>query len=342
MTFGFYEEFDLIGYFPKDIAQLLYEGNATYLNRSFQLSQILMRAEVLGVLHAGISYKKNSKLNIGARLKIYGGGLHINTSNNSGSFTTTEDGINIYRHYLSNLDATIQSSGFFEDKTYSFNAQEVISNSFLGGNLGLGIDIGFTYHYTPQIEFTGSILDIGFVNYSKKVRKVRVFGDYVFDGIEFLFNPDNPIDYWTQLEDDIKDNVPSEESTSSYIAWRPFKFNAAVTYSFGKSRATKSCYDITYKNYYNNAIGLQLYSITRPLNTQFAITAFMEKNLGEKFHAKITYTMDAYSFSNIGVGMSTQLGIFHVYGMVDNILNLPDIVSANSVSLQFGLNLIFN
>ena len=341
-SFGFYEELDLIGYFPKDIAQLLYEGNAAYLNRSFQLSQILMRAEVLGVLHAGISYKKNSKLNIGARLKIYGGGLHINTRENSGTFTTREEGNNIYRHFLTNIDASIQSSGFYENDTYSLSPEEIISNSFFGGNLGLGVDIGFTYHYTPQIEFTGSVLDIGFVNYSKKIRNASVVGDYVFDGIEFLFDPINSLDYWTELEKDIEEKVPREENTNSYTAWRPFKFNAAVSYSFGKSRSSKSCYDITYKKYYNNTVGLQLFSITRPLNTQFAMTAFVEKNLGEKFHAKITYTVDDYSFSNIGMGMSTQIGIFHVYGMVDNILNLPDIVSTNSISMQFGINLIFN
>ena len=86
----------------------------------------------------------------------------------------------------------------------------------------------------------------------------------------------------------------------------------------------------------------QLYAITRPLSTQVASTLFFEKSVNERLHAKLTYTMDSYSFANIGVGMSAQFGRFHMYGLLDNVLNMSDLTEAKSASLQFGFNLIFD
>ena len=342
LSFGFYEELDFIGYFPKDVAQLLFYGNSAYLNRSFQLSQMRMRGEILGVLHAGISRKINSKLNLGGRFKIYSGSAHIKTTNNSGSFTTVENENNIYRNYLNNVNVEIQTSGLYEGDFFNVGSKGLISNSFLSKNMGVGLDLGFTYHYTPQLEFTGSLLDVGFVSYSKNVKNLTIKGDYTFDGVEFLYDSANPPDYWAQLDSDFKAKVPREQNSEAYISWRPVKFNAGVKYSFGRARLNKECYDVTYKNYYNNAIGVQLYTVVRPLGNQLATTAFVEKSIGERFHVKFTYTADDYSFSNLGFGISTQMGIFHMYGMVDNLLKLSDIAEANTASLQFGFNLIFD
>jgi len=38
LSFGFYEELDFVGYFPKDIAELLYYGNAPAINKSVHFS----------------------------------------------------------------------------------------------------------------------------------------------------------------------------------------------------------------------------------------------------------------------------------------------------------------
>lgn len=341
LSFGFYEELDFVGYFPKDIVELLFYGNQSAINKSVYFSQMKFRGEILGVLHAGISRKINSKLNIGGRFKLYSGSVNINSTNNAGTFTTTEEGNNIYRHHLSNVDTEIRTSGFFEEEDLNIGAKNVISNSFLSKNIGVGIDFGFTYHYTPQIEFTGSILDVGFISYSKDIKNLTIKGNYTFDGVEFLYDSNNT-DYWAQLDSDFKAKVPRETNTDSYISWRPLKFNAAVKYSFGRARINKECYDVTYKEYYNNAVGLQLYSITRPLSNQLAATLFLEKNIGEKFNVKFTYTADDFSFSNIGVGVSTHFGIFHMYGMVGNVMRFSDIASAKSASFQFGFNLIFD
>jgi hypothetical protein len=349
LTFGLYQEIDFVGYFPNDIVDFAYYGNGLNVHKTVHFSQLKFRGDILGVIHAGLSYKVNKKLNVGGRFKIYSGSLHMSSTNNTGTLSAVEGENSIYNHYFINIDININTSGALnENDELNVGVGDVISNAFFSENIGVGIDLGFTYHYTPQIEFTGSILDVGFVNYSKNVKNLSMVGNHRFDGIEIMFDESNA-DYWlpldkdylTELDSELNANIPREIKTNSFVSWRPIKFNGAVRYSFGRSRS-KECYDETYKEYYSNSVGLQLYAITRPLSTQVASTLFFEKSVNERLHAKLTYTMDSYSFTNIGVGMSAQFGRFHMYGLLDNVLNMSDLTEAKSASLQFGFNLIFD
>ena len=328
ISVGFYEELDLMVYFPKDAIEGLYYGNDPFFNRSFSVSQAIMKADLLGVLHAGISKKIDEKLTIGGRFKIYSSSLNVETNNNSGSITTTTNTTNITRLTLQNLDAEVSTSG-------------VDNFSLLGGNLGVGFDVGLTYHFSPQIEFTGSILDLGFVKHSKNTRNFTAKGNYVLDGINFEYNPDDPIDYWEQLSNDFKARIPNEETEDAYTSWRPMKLNAALKYSFGERR-NKFCYTKTHKQYYYNSIGFQMHTIMRPLKPQFSFTSFYEKSLSQKIHTKFTHTINDYSSTIFGAGASLQLGKLHVFGALDNVLGVRDLSTLNTISLNFGLNIIIN
>ena len=154
------------------------------------------------------------------------------------------------------------------------------------------------------------------------------------------YDPNNPTNYWAELDEDFKERLPMGDNEDSYISWRPTKINASLKYSYGERRS-KFCYDNTYKDFYTDALGVQLYTVFRPLNPQLALTGFYEKAFSEKFRAKLTYTIDDYSFYNLGAGISAQIGKINFYGMVDNIVEFSDIASANNISLQLGINVIF-
>ncbi|PQJ82576.1 DUF5723 family protein [Polaribacter glomeratus] len=338
---GFYEEIDAISYYPKDLFILLSEGNNPHLNKSFNASQLLYKLDVLGVLHAGVSRKMNDQLTVGGRFKIYSSALNIESTNNTGTFTTVLGRDNIYRHYLSNVDVSLNTSGLIKDGEYIEDPNTYLKNTFLGGNLGFGVDFGLTYHINEQLEFSGSILDVGFINHSKNIKNTTAKGSFVFDGIEFEYDADNPTNYWGQIDENFKEQLPTDENEESYISWRPAKLNAALKYSFGERRS-KICYDNTYKDFYTDAIGVQLYSIFRPLNPQLALTGFYQKAITQKIQTKVTYTIDDFSYANIGAGLSAQFGKVNLYGMLDNILEYSNLAAANSVSLQMGINVIFN
>jgi hypothetical protein len=56
---------------------------------------------------------------------------------------------------------------------------------------------------------------------------------------------------------------------------------------------------------------------------------------------KATYTLDSYSYKNIGLGLSGQFGKLNLYALADNLLEYRDLAKANSLSFQLGLNIIF-
>ena len=339
ISFGFYQELDAIGYLPKDAFTLINEGNTSYLNKSFSISEMIYKLDVLGVIHAGISRKVSDKLTLGGRFKVYSSALNLETTNNSGSFTTRLGNNNIYVHHLDNVNFNTRTSGLISNNEYISDASTYIENSLLGGNLGAGIDLGFTYHVTPQLQLSGSLIDLGFVQHTKNIKNKLIVGSFTFEGIEFEF--DSNRNYWGELDAALKEQLPIVDNQDSYTSWRPAKVNAAIKYSFGEKRS-KYCYDNTLKDFYTNAFGAQLYSVFRPLRQQFAFTSFYEKSFSNKLQAKITHTIDDYSYYNIGVGVSAKIWKINFYGILDNLTKLSDISTSNNVSLQFGFNLLFN
>jgi hypothetical protein len=342
ISFGLYNEIDMISYYPKDVFRLVNEGNNAHLNKSFSASQIRFKLDVLGVIHAGISRKVSDQLTLGGRFKIYSSALNMESSNNTGTFTTVLGTDNIYKHYLTNINITARTSGLFNsDDELIDEPNTYLNNTFFGDNLGIGFDFGVTYHISPQLEFSGSILDIGFISHKKNIKNTTAKGSFIFDGFDFQYDSDNPIDYLGQLDAHFKEQLPTDENQESYMSWRPTKLNVALKYSFGERRS-KICYDNTYKDFYTDALGVQLYSVFRPLSPQLALTAFYQKSLTNTLQSKVTYTVDDFSYANIGAGFSAQFGKVNLYGMLDNILEYSNLSSANSISLQLGINVIFN
>jgi len=342
LSFGFYEEIDFISYLPKDFIELFYYGNEPFINRNFSLAQVSMKGDFLGVFHAGISKKISEKLNIGARAKIYSSSINIESLNNFGTFNSSTGTDNIIRQSLNNINGQVRTSGIVDsDDEYVDDPNEYFSRTFLGGNLGLGLDVGLTYHFTSQLEFTASLLDIGFVKHSKNTKNFNIEGDYVLDGLNFEYDTSSLSNYWQQIEQDFRDRVITEETQEAYTSWRPMKINAAFKYSFGERRE-KSCYSKTHKEYYYNAIGFQIHNIMRPIKPQFSFTSFYEASLSKKVHTKFTHTINDYSAVIFGAATSLQLGKLYVYGGLDNLLGVADVSTANSVAFNFGFNIVID
>ena len=348
LSFGVYQETDVIAYFPKDYAVLAYEGNANNIGRVFDLSDLNVSGEMVSVFHLGATKKINDKLTIGARGKIYSSIFNVRSTKNSGSFITQQGDNNFLRHTF-NLGLGVNTSGI---KNLASDASSDISNDIktirkrvlLGGNLGLGIDFGFTYKATEQMTFEASIQDIGFIRHTKDTENYTLNGNLEFEGINPLFpevdDGQTAEEYWNSVADDFEGLFEVDSSSAKYTTWRPFKLNAALRYEFGK-KASKECNCITDDVGYINEIGAQLYAINRPKRPQIALTAYYYRRIFEGFRIKATYTIDSFSFKNVGFGVSTQLGALNFYLLADNLLEYQNLAKAQSASLQLGFNLVF-
>ena len=140
-----------------------------------------------------------------------------------------------------------------------------------------------------------------------------------------LEDPDT--DFWQDLVDDVESFVPYEENTNSYLAFRPTKLYASLRYNFGERVARRgNCecgIDATrngLRSKYANSVGGQLYMINRPRGPQAALTGFYQRRLGNVLAVKGTYTVDKFSYTNLGLGLNFQLGPVNLYAMADNLL----------------------
>jgi hypothetical protein len=338
-SFGFYTEIDAFGYYPKDVFTLLNQGNSAYLNKNFLFSQISYKLDVLGVLHFGASHQFTEKLTLGARFKLYSSAINIQSKNNTGSFVTVAGNDDYYKQILSDINFTSNSSGLIRDDELVDTAGDYLQNVFLGSNLGAGFDLGITYQISENLEFSGSILDMGFIHHTQDILNNTAKGNFTFEGIQFQF--DNNGNYVNDLETRFDRLTVISENERSYISLRPIKMNAALKYSFGEI-VRKRIDKYFIKDFYTEAVGVQLHSVFRPLRPQVALTAFYQKSFTNNLQTKVTYTIDDLSYSNIGAGISAQFNKVNIYGLIDNILSYRNLSKANNLSLQIGVNLIFN
>ena len=356
-SFGIYGEFELVQYWPADIAILAFEGNANNIDRSFDLSHLTTFSEAVNVFHFGINRKVNDNLRLGLRGKIYSSIFEAKSTSNTGSFTTTRGENNILRNTLI-ADLQLRTSGVEEiinaldenDNASANLSSLLLGRSFFGGNLGLGFDVGFTYKLNQRTFLTGSLLDIGFIYHSKDIKNYTLEGTASNEGIEIILPEafdDINNDIWQNLVDDIEEQVPFETNSDAYISLRPIKLNASIRYNFGKENQKVddcSCGTNTVINDspfdYKNAVGGHLYMINRPKGPQAAVTAFYQKRVGNALAIKATYTANKFTFTNIGLGLNFQAGPVNFYILGDNLLGYQNIADSNYASLQFGFNII--
>ena len=355
ISFGLYHEGYTINYWPRDLAILGFEGNADQIGRRFDLSHLKIRGEVLNVFHVGWNKIMNRNLTLGIRGKLYSSILEFNSSNNDGAFVTNLGQNNLLANTLV-ADMSVRSSGIdglidaLDDGSGSDVARIFTKRGFLGGDLGVGLDLGFSYNLSPQTLITGSLLDLGFVYHYSDVRNFTLEGRSTIEGIEVilpdaLIDPD--ADFWQDLVDEIEALIPFEENNKNYFTFRPVKLYGSIRHNFGEPPLTKEDCDCNYEVqgidrnfFYRNSVGGQLYVINRPRGPQAALTAFNKRRIGNILALKGTYTVDKYSLTNFGLGMSLQAGPLNFYVMADNLLGYRNIAASHYASFQFGLNII--
>ena len=74
---------------------------------------------------------------------------------------------------------------------------------------------------SPQLEISGSILDVGFINHKTNIKNTKVEGDFVYEGVNFTFDSDNPRNYWGEIENQSPINFIQNSHIQSMIYLSP-------------------------------------------------------------------------------------------------------------------------
>lgn len=354
-SFGGYLEMDNITYWPKDYAALLFDGNADQLNQRFDLSDLKSRGSVVNVMHFGINKYMDRNLTLGIRGKLYSGIIDYNTTSNKGYLVNTQGQNNILATTL-NADMRLRTSGIqaLDDANDSGSlANTMVKRALFGGDLGLGVDLGFTYHLSERTMITGSVLDLGFLYHANDAKSYSLEGSATIEGIQINILEDFANlnrDFWQDLVDEVETLVPFQTDTKGYVTFRPTKFYGSLRHDFGKRDGgiadpidcdcTATAIGRGLRSKYRNSVGAQVYMINRPRGPQMALTGFYTRRVGNILALKATYTADKFSYTNIGLGLNLQAGPVNLYLLADNLLSYQNIAASNYASFQFGLNII--
>ena len=171
LSFGLYQEFDFLSYVPQDIATLAIDGNKNYMGKRFNLADLSAKADLLSVFHIGIHKKIQDNLIVGARAKIYSSIFNASSISNAG-YIYTNTSIDSYYEQIVYSNLQLNTSGFaqYNDANNTSNAEaDVKKGILLGGNLGLGLDLGLTYYPQSNVQFTASVIDLGYISHTKEV-----------------------------------------------------------------------------------------------------------------------------------------------------------------------------
>lgn len=351
LSTGIYQELDFFSYFPKDLAILVNEGNANYINDVFDFSQAAFTGEIMTVYHLGLNHRFDQQLTVGVRGKLYSGIFNAKSTGNTGTFTTvtTPQGPNKYRHIVENMDVQVNTSGFAslneeEGMTVEEGTAELLKRSFFGGNVGVGMDLGLSYLVTEQFVASASVQDIGVMFQREDVESYHYYGSYQTDGLEPLFpeldETGRAIPYWDEFEDEVDRNLIDRTYNEPYVTWRPAKFNLAIEYGFGQ--AFLPCNYLTVnKVRYMNQIGMNLAGVLRPRGFVYAFTTYWDKKITEKQRFRVAHTLDDYSLANFGLMYSVTFNKLNFYLAANNLLGFRNLAKARSTSIQLGMQLVF-
>lgn len=355
-SFGGYFEMDNTTYWPQDYAALIVEGNADQLNRRYDLGDLKSRGSILNVMHFGIHKRVDRNLTLGMRAKLYSGILDYSSTSNKGYLVNAPGQNNTIATTL-DADMVLRTSGIqvvsdANDAGSTTNA--FVKRALFGGDLGLGLDLGFSYHLSERTTITGSVLDLGFMYHTSDPKSYRLTGNAAVEGIEIDVLEDFANlnrDFWQDLVDNVEALVPFETDTKSYVTFRPTKLYGSLRHDFGKvigdGNGQFDC-DCTVgssggrelRSKYRNSVGAQVYIINRPRGPQAALTGFYTRRVGNLLALKATYTADKFTYTNIGLGMNLQAGPVNLYLLADNLLSYQNIAASNYASFQLGLNII--
>lgn len=343
VSFGMYQELDSFMYVPTDPAILSLYGNKDYMGKPFDLGDLSVKAELLSVFHIGFNKQITEKLILGARGKIYSSIFNGTSTHNSGYFVTTQDDNLIYNQSIwSNLELNTSGLSKYLDENYdgdiaSDMKDDISQRAFLGGNLGLGLDLGLTYYPKRNIQLTASLIDIGYISHSKDVESYTLKGEYNYKGVITDFNSAGTVG---DAYEDFKEAVPLDTLYHKYKTQRPLKFYSSFQYSFEEDRQTECNCAANEDSWYRSALGAQLFAMSTPREPMLALTGYYRRRILEGLQMKATYTVDSYSASNIGLGLTTKIGVVNFYALADNLLSYKDISKANALTFQIGFNII--
>ncbi|MEI7895671.1 MAG: DUF5723 family protein [bacterium] len=310
---------------PANLGNLLWYGNAAPMIFGQEVnvapSVNFSAYDEWGVSFSGYAFKR--KLSWGARLKYLSG--RINATTEKSEFYVYTD-TNTYE---------IRMRSDFEIRTSCINnlphyLDQRVSSLVFPGNNGFGADFGLTYQVNDKIGLSASVSDIGFITWKSDImtfsssspgKEFNFEGLTLKDFVEMMSNLDT---FGKKLTDSILDLVRIDTAyTGNYTSWLPVRYNLGGSYAPNEHHRFNLLLNATSGNHrFSPALSVSYYY-----------------QLPRLLGLMVSYNLFNNQYTNIGVGLSINLGPVQIYAVSDNLPGLVFYHSTNNSSIQFGINI---
>ena len=327
--------------FNKDLVVLAKEGNGqSLLNKTAHLGDLAFTATSYTELALTTSRELNKKLRVGGAVKLLFGRMNVWTERSVIDLYTNDND-----NYPITVDADILvhlSQPFFTvDKMYydndadslvlesHSNNVDPVKAAFNPKNFGLGLDLGAVYTWSDKLEFSASLIDLGYINWKENPQTFAVKGSYFYDGYNFQPSLTEDKELITKNNDSLKSSVinifyPSLQKTS-YNSYLTPKLYLGGSYTFNEKIRTSALLRVAFFQHDFHP------SLT--LSGNFRITRW--------FETVASYSMINNTYTNIGAGFAIKGKWFQTFIITDNIFGFIWPQSTRNINLRLGMNLVF-
>jgi hypothetical protein len=309
LTFNVAEKVNFNLTFPKELFELLLQGNAQFIGKEVDLHSLAFDVTHYREYAIGITRPVSKKVTMGAKLKYLYGMENVSSGSNSFSFYTAPDDyqLEITSGYVINTSLPEGGNGF-------------ISGSH---NSGFGGDLGVTYSMNEKWKLNASVVDLGYIKWGGNVKNLTMLpGTYTFAGVdiaEFMSDTSS----MGSLTDSLSTAFTPVETTNGYTTSLPANYYANVSYAINAKTNAAMLFH-----------GESFHGSFQP-----SVTASINSRLTDHFSASLSYSMINHHFDNVGAGIVAHAGAFQFYLISDNWIGTINPLSNHITHVNFGFNL---
>lgn len=304
--------------YSKEMVKFLWRGNQPFLGEDIKVNNVGTKDTYFREIGIGFAYSPSDYLDIGVRGKYLIGFFDASTPHNFQA--TLNFNPETYAIDAEWKNATLRTSGV---DIFQEEEGDLASHLAMNGNAGFGIDLGATYHISPDYSIAGSITDLGFINWKEDIT------NYTLNDTTFFYDGVNLEDGIDDIEQVLRDSLFSifetTENEDTYSSLLPVRATASWIYHYDKKT---DIYATISSRFIQRQIKM-LYGggITRKFGKSFTLSA--------------SATKLPQQFFNVGTAFAVKGGPVQFYMAVDQMINfsVPD---AKAFDFRLGINLILN
>jgi hypothetical protein len=321
-------------HFDHEILKFIDEGTQPYYGKNEEFGPVNFTGNYYREISVGVAQNIWEGFSIGIRPKLLFGKYYYNTQNTHFFVETDQDAQQL--HIRPDGSYTVAGPvAFITINENNITVSDInFGDYFLNfKNMGIAVDLGFTYTFDNKSTIQANILDLGFKGFNYKSFEVA-FNDtlmYAFDELYQSNNPDGsnyiePKEALRKLNAELQNVTQANKLEKRRFVTLPINIHASYSYAISRKWQTGISAQFTY---------IEKYSDTY-------LSGYVKSNLNQK--TELVFNLNLFDNKYIfpGLGFSYSGEKMQYFVATDNILKLIQPASAKNLNLRFGMSFLFS